>query len=211
VVASRAGRFQVVTLVASLGGLAAITEVLRGLPEDFPARILITQHGRRDGHPGRLPRLLQTVTALPVEIATTGSRLTGGPGVMVVPNGHAATVNPDRTLTLTDINRQRCADVLLTSLAPVFRSAAIAVVLTGMLDDGAQGVRAVKRNGGRVLVQEPATARAAGMPSAALATGCVDFALPLDRIAHALVTFVMAPGGAEVFTVPTPAWVRLEA
>jgi two-component system chemotaxis response regulator CheB len=49
------------------------------------------------------------------------------------------------------------------------------------------------------------------MPSAALATGCVDFALPLDRIAHALVTFVMAPGGAEVFTVPTPAWVRLEA
>ncbi|MDT7577303.1 MAG: two-component system, chemotaxis family, protein-glutamate methylesterase/glutaminase, partial [Pseudonocardiales bacterium] len=107
--------------------------------------------------------------------------------------------------------RQRCADVLLTSLAPVFRSAAIAVVLTGMLDDGAQGVRAVKRNGGRVLVQEPATARAAGMPSAALATGCVDFALPLDRIAHALVTFVMAPGGAEVFTVPTPAWVRLEA
>jgi chemotaxis response regulator CheB len=127
------------------------------------------------------------------ESAVTGSRLMGGPGVTVVPPGRAASVDSSRTVTLIDIDPQHGGDVLLTSLAPVFRSAAIAVVLTGMLDDGARGVRAVKRHGGRVLVQEPADARAAGMPSAALATGCVDFALPLDRIASGLITLVMAP------------------
>ncbi len=187
----RARRFEVVTLLASLGGLAAITEVLRALPADFPPRVLVTQHGLRDEH-DRLSRLLRTVTALPVETAEAGCLLRSGPGVTVVPNGHAATVDASRTLTLTEVGSQHCGDALLTSLAPVFRSAAIAVVLTGMLDDGAQGVRAVKRHGGRVFVQEPATARAAGMPSAALATGCVDFALPLDRIAHGLVTLAMA-------------------
>ena len=58
----------------------------------------------------------------------------------------------------------------------------VAIILTGMQTDGAQGVRDVKRRGGRVLVQDPATARASGMPSAALATGCVDFVLPAARI-----------------------------
>jgi hypothetical protein len=68
-------------------------------------------------------------------------------------------------------------------------------VLTGLLRDGAQRIRAIKRRGGRVLVQDPTAARAAGMPSAIIATGCVDFVLPLDRIAPALVALTIAPGG----------------
>jgi two-component system chemotaxis response regulator CheB len=82
----------------------------------------------------------------------------------------------------------------------------IAVVLTGRLQDGSQGVRAVKAKGGRVLVQDPATAVAPDMPMASLATGCCDFALPPDKIADAVTTLVMAPGAAEVFRVPVSPW-----
>jgi two-component system, chemotaxis family, protein-glutamate methylesterase/glutaminase len=208
---ARRCRFEVVTMVASLGGLAAVTEVLRALPADFPPRVLITQHGRSEPGPNRLARLLASVTALPVDTATTGSELADGPGVTVIPNGHCATVDEARSVSLSQVEPRHCGDVLLASLAPVLGPAAIAVVLTGMLDDGARGVRAIKRHGGRVFVQDPATAQAPGMPSAALATGCVDFALPLHRIAQALVSLTMAPGGAELLTVPTPAWARLHA
>lgn len=80
-----------------------------------------------------------------------------------------------------------------------------------MLYDGTRGVRAIKRNGGRVLVQDPSTARAASMPSSAIATGCVDFVLPLARIGPALIALTMAPGGADLLAVPTPSWARLHA
>jgi two-component system chemotaxis response regulator CheB len=203
--------FEVVTLLASLGGLAAFTAVLRALPATFPARIVVVSHGVRDDQPERLAQVLAPVTALPVHPARTEMRLEPGPGVTVVPSGWSATVGRDRTLALTEIEPSHGGDILLASLAPVLGPAAIAVVLTGRLSDGARGVRTIKRHGGRVLVQDPATARADGMPAHAIATGCVDFVLPLDRIPQALVTLAMAPGGAALLNVPTPAWARLYA
>jgi two-component system, chemotaxis family, protein-glutamate methylesterase/glutaminase len=201
----------VVTLLASLGGLAAFTAVLRALPATFPARVVVVQHGVRDNHPERLAQVLAPATTLPVRTARDRTRLEPGPGVTVIPSGWSATLDPDRTFALTEIEPSRAGDILLAGLAPVLGPAAIAVVLSGRLSDGARGVRAIKRHGGRVLVQDPATARADGMPSHAIATGCVDFVLPLDRIAQALVTLAMAPGGAALFSVPTPAWARLHA
>jgi two-component system, chemotaxis family, protein-glutamate methylesterase/glutaminase len=85
----------------------------------------------------------------------------------------------------------------------------LAVILTGRLSDGAAGVRAVRRAGGRVLVQDPDDAQAPGMPSAALATGCVEHALPLSLVAPALVAYTMAPGAADLLAVPVPPWARL--
>lgn len=202
--------FEVVVLVASLGGLAAVSQVLTTLPAGFPMQVLVVQHGRRDGDPHRLTRLLQKVTAIPVRTAHHGTPLYH-PGVTVIPPGYLATVEPTHHLTLADADSPRGGDSLLTSLAVVAGPAAIAVVLTGMLHDGAQGVRAIKRNGGRVIVQDPSTARAASMPSSAIATGCVDFVLPLARITPALIALTMAPGGADLLAVPTPSWARLHA
>jgi two-component system chemotaxis response regulator CheB len=71
-------------------------------------------------------------------------------------------------------------------------------------------VRAIKRNGGRVLAEDPRTAQASSMPAHAIATGCVDFALPNRRLAPALITLTLAPGGADMFAVPTPAWATLD-
>lgn len=85
----------------------------------------------------------------------------------------------------------------------------VAVVLTGKLSDGTEGVRAVKRHGGRVLAQDPCTAQAASMPSSAIATGCVDFVLPIEKMRAALMALILAPGGAELLRVRPPSWARL--
>jgi two-component system chemotaxis response regulator CheB len=84
-------------------------------------------------------------------------------------------------------------------------------VLTGRLDDAASGVRALKRHGGRSVVQDPGTAQAPDMPLAALATGCVDLVMPLAHIAPTLVALTMAPGAADLFRVPPPPWANLAA
>jgi two-component system chemotaxis response regulator CheB len=84
-------------------------------------------------------------------------------------------------------------------------------VLTGRLDDAAAGVRALKRRGGRAIVQDPATAQAPEMPLAALATGCADLVMPLAHIAPALIALAMAPGAADLFRVPPAPWANLAA
>jgi two-component system chemotaxis response regulator CheB len=196
-------RFELIVVVASLGGLAAVSTVLAGLPVTFSVPILLVQHGGSPGDPDRLSRLLQKVTPLPVRTAWPGLRV-GEPGVTVIPGGLTATLDHTRRFTLTDGDPLGGGDALLSSAAAVFGPAAIGVVLTGMLRDGTEGIRAIKRHGGRVLTQDPATARAGGMPSSAIATGCVDFVLPLSRIAPALVALTMAPGAADLFTVPIP-------
>jgi two-component system, chemotaxis family, protein-glutamate methylesterase/glutaminase len=95
-------------------------------------------------------------------------------------------------------------DALLASAAAVLPGPAIGVILSGMLTDGTRGIRAIKRHGGRVLVQDPATARAASMPASALATGCVDFTLPPHRLAPAPVALTMAPAAPACWPCPPP-------
>ena len=205
--------FEVVALVASLGGLSAVSRILAALPPEFPAHVLVVQHGRRDHVPNHLAQLFQRLTPLPTHTARHGTELRG-PGVTVIPTGHLAEIDTARRVTLTPVDAPdhlRGGDTLLNSLAATVGPRVIAVVLTGMLHDGAAGVRAVKRHGGRVLVQDPATARAGSMPASAIATGCVDFVLPLDRMAAALTALVMAPGAADLFTVPTAPWAKLHA
>lgn len=214
----RAVEFETVGVVASLGGLDAVTALLSALPAGFPAGVVLAQHGRLADDPDRLTRLLERRCALPVRTVRTGDPVRG-PGVAVVPTGCTAAVTGDGRFTVAPTAPHRAGepappgpgDELLRGIADAVGPAAVAVVLTGMLRDGAQGVRAVKRVGGRVLVQDPETARAAGMPSSAIATGCVDFVLPPERLGPALVTLVMAPGGADLLTVPTPPWAQLHA
>lgn len=207
-----AGRppFQVVVLVGSLGGLSAISAVLATLPVTFPVPLLVVQHGLRSTDPHRLTWLLQKDTKLPVQTAQHGLPL-GAPGVTVIPGGVTATVDDACQLRLNDADGFAGGDSLLISVAAAVGPAAIGVVLTGMLRDGTEGVRAIKRCGGRVLAQDPATARAPSMPSNAIATGCVDFILSVERIGPALIALTMAPGAAELFSVPIPPWVKLHA
>lgn len=202
--------FDLVVIVASLGGLTSASAVLAGLPGDFPLPVVLLQHGPRGRTSEVLAPLLQRCTAIPVRAVQSGD-VAAGPGIHVIPKGYTARLDAGCRMELVPTAPGTGGDDLLRSASEVAGSRLIGVVLTGMLHDGTEGVRAVKRQGGRVLTEDPGTARAAGMPSSAIATGCVDFVLPNTRLAAALVALALAPGGAEMFAVPTPAWASLGA
>jgi two-component system chemotaxis response regulator CheB len=192
----------VVVAVASFGGLAAYRTLLAGLPVEFPWPIVALQHRHPRGD--YLAPLLARATELRVVSAREGELLQPG-AVHVLPPDRQAVVGRDRRLRLR--SGARCeADPLLESVAFGYGERAIAVVLTGRGDDGVAGVRAIKRRGGRVLVQDEVTSAAFAMPSASIATGCVDFVLPLRYLAPALVSLVMVPGAAELFRVRLSSW-----
>jgi two-component system chemotaxis response regulator CheB len=98
--AAKALRFELVVVVASLGGLAAVSTVLGGLPGAFPVPLLLVQHSRGGDDLDRLSRLLQKITSLPVRTARSGV-CARGPGVTVIPGGFTATLDHQHQLTLT--------------------------------------------------------------------------------------------------------------
>jgi two-component system chemotaxis response regulator CheB len=154
-----------------------------------------------------LVEVLTRRSAMPISLAHAGMSVTA-PAIVVVPAGIGLKPN-DSDAGLSFENAAlgpQPADALLVAMSRQLGAGLITVVLTGRLNDGAIGARATKRAGGRVLVQDPTTAAAPGMPRAALATGCVDFVLPLERISTALITLTMAPGAAELLAVAAPSW-----
>jgi two-component system chemotaxis response regulator CheB len=197
--------FDVVVIAASQGGLAACRQVLERLPGDFPAPVAYAQH-RSPGSSTAIVDLLQRWCALDVRSAVDGAEL--APGTVFVPPGDARVrLTPDRRFELGGaLEGAGLADGLFASAAAVFGPRALAVVLTGRLRDGTRGVQAVKAAGGRVIVQDPASADQASMPWNALATGCVDLVLEPAKIADALVALVEVPGAAELFGVRAGSW-----
>ena len=190
--------FDMVAMAASAGGLAACSKVLSGLHDDFPAAILLVQH-LDPRHRSLMAEILSRRTALPVKQAVEGERIVQGTVYVAAPDRHLL-VNPDHSLSLTQSELvhfvRPSADLLFESVAASYRTRAIAVVLTGTGTDGSMGVRAIKKMGGTVICQDEKTSEFFGMPGAAIKTGEVDFILPLDEIASALVTLVMK-GDAE--------------
>lgn len=198
-----------VVVVASLGGLHATKSVLAGLPATYPVPIAVVQHRRRTSAHDLLVPILARRTSLPVRVAEPGCAADQS-GITVVPAETVATIDDaGNWLLVESAGNIRPGNALLISSAQI--TPTIAVILTGSLADGADGCRAVKRGGGRVLVQDPKSARASSMPANAIATGCADFVLPLERIASALLALTTAPGAAELLTVPLPPWAQLSS
>jgi two-component system, chemotaxis family, protein-glutamate methylesterase/glutaminase len=186
---------EVVAVASSAGGLAALTSLLSGLPASFPVPVLLVQH-LDPRHRSLLADMLGRCTELPVKMAEGGDCLTAGSVFIAPPNYHLL-VDPGRTLSLTQSELihflRPSADILFESVARNFPGRAIAVVLSGTGSDGAKGVKAIKSTGGTVIAQDQDTSEFFGMPSAAIATGSVDFVLPLALIAPALVGLVQPP------------------
>ena len=189
------GTVEIVALVASAGGLQAISTLLAALPPDFPVPILVVQH-LSPRQPSLMAHILSRRVALPVTQAVEGDTLRPG-HVYLAPPGHHLIVTPQRTLSLTLTEKVHHArpsgDVLLQSVAACFGAGAVAVILTGGDGDGADGLRAVKDAGGQTIAQDEASSESFSMPRTAIATGGVDHVLPLDAIAPMLVSLVNAP------------------
>ena len=180
--------FDIVVLAGSAGGLDALITVLSSLPSDFPVPVAVVLHRSSQG-PNLLADVLSRHTTLRVTQAKAGELLRPGT-VYLAPSDLHLSVTPARTFALSGGGRQSyvlsSADPLFLSVARVYAERVVAVVLSGSGHDGAEGARAVGRGGGRVLVQDEATAQAFGMPAAAIATGEVDAILPLGAIGPAL-------------------------
>jgi two-component system, chemotaxis family, protein-glutamate methylesterase/glutaminase len=163
---------EVIGICASTGGPRALSEVLRRLPNDYGIPILVVQHmipGFLDGLVAGLNKEL----ALSVGLAGDGQRL--APGVWFAPDGAHLKLELTCRLALDSEtvqgNHRPAGDVLLGSLARVAGARAVAVVLTGMGRDGAEGLAAVAAAGGRTIAQDEQSSAVYGMPRVAAERG----------------------------------------
>jgi two-component system, chemotaxis family, CheB/CheR fusion protein len=184
--ASEGERFLVVGIGASAGGLEAFERFLGRLPSDSGLAYVLVQHLDPE-HESLLAEILSRATHLPVEIAKDAQRIERN-HVYVIPRGRGLLVEGG-TLRLVTVEPQvgrLLVNAFLTSLAEDQGENAVGIVLSGTGSDGALGVAAVKKHGGRTFAQLPADARYESMPAAAIATGAVDQVLPVDEIPAAL-------------------------
>lgn len=188
--------FDVVAIAASAGGLSALSLLLSRLPEDFPACTLVVQH-LDPRHRSLMSDILGRRTPLEVEEADEGKPIRPGVVYIAKPDYHML-VNPGGEIGLSRTELvhfvRPSADLLFESVAAVYRDRCIAVVLTGSGTDGSMGIKAVRSTGGTVIAQDKVSSEFFGMPGAAIASGEVDFILPLDEMPDALVKLVTAGG-----------------
>ena len=172
----------------SAGGLEVFKHLLADLPADTGLAIVFVQH-LDPNHHSLLSEILARSASMPVSEAGDGMRVEAN-HVYVIPPASDLTI-AQGALRLTPRTQgpgpHMPIDRFLRSLADECGSRAIGVILSGAGTDGATGIEAIKAAGGVTFAQDQYTAKFASMPQAAVATGCVDFVLPPDRIAAELV------------------------
>ena len=173
-------------LGASTGGPAAIQQVLEALPANFPLPLAIVQH-MPPGFTGPFARRLDQRCRLRVREAEDGDRLEPG-NVLIAPAGLHMRVNGNLAATLSPEPAQArhvpSVDVLMLSAARARPGRVLGVLLTGMGDDGADGMAAIHAQGGVTLAESEATCVVYGMPRAAWERGAVTRQLPLPALAE---------------------------
>lgn len=176
-----------VALVASTGGPGAISRILGDLPAAFAAPVVVVQHMGAPFMCG-FANWLGTLSALPVALAEDQQKAL--PGRVYVAPGDLHLTMVEGVLRLSDappVQGQRpSGDVLFNSLAEAKGSRTVGVLLTGMGEDGARGLAALRVAGGYTIAEDRATAVIWGMPGAAVAMGAADEVLPVDAIAQRL-------------------------
>jgi two-component system chemotaxis response regulator CheB len=179
---------EVLAIATSTGGPAALHRILTTLPADFPVPILVVQHMSRGFSPG-FADWLDKASPLRVKLAEEGESLRPGT-VYVAVDDHHLCLSPSRRIRLSTAppvgGFRPSGTVLFESAAAAFGPSAVAVILTGMGQDGVEGLRAIRRAGGRTVAESEATAVVYGMPAAAVHAGLADFVLPLDQVCAAM-------------------------
>ena len=180
--------YSVVGIGTSWGGLAALTKLLGDLPADFSIPVVVVQHRSPDSD-RLLGQLLQDRTALRVCEIEDKDELTPGTVHLAPANYHVLIEEGYVSLTIEEPVRfsRPSIDVMLTSAADTYGSAAIGVVLTGANEDGARGLAHIVKHGGLALVQNPKTAEIPVMPASAARAVPTAEVLSLDRLATRLI------------------------
>lgn len=173
----------IIVIGSSLGGMRALETVLGSLSASFPTAIAIAQHRHKASNEG-LPAFLRKTCRLPVVDVDDKVFIEPGRVYLAPADYHLLVERGVFHLSVDDVVSfsRPSIDVLFESAAAAYRQAVVGVVLTGSNADGARGAVAIRRQGGLVVAQDPASAEAPAMPRAAIDAGGVDRILPLERI-----------------------------
>jgi two-component system, chemotaxis family, protein-glutamate methylesterase/glutaminase len=202
----------IIVVGASAGGVEALSALARGLPKDLPAAVFVVLHISPQT-PSILPTILSRVGALPASHAVNEEKIEHG-RIYVAPPDHHLLVERGyvRVIRGPRENRYRPAvDPLFRSAALAYGSRVVGVILTGALDDGTAGMRALKAGGGISVVQEPREALYPGMPRNVIENVPVDYRLPLAEIAPLLVRLASEEIEQEEGASTVPDDVKTEA
>ncbi|MCM3902262.1 MAG: hypothetical protein ND866_11195 [Pyrinomonadaceae bacterium] len=182
--------FLIVGLGASAGGIHALKEFLAHVPADSGMAYVVILHLSPD-HESKLAEVLQSTAAIPVTQVQDR--------VQVEPN-HVYVISPNQGLAMNDGHlllsemtrfeeRRAPVDIFFRTLAKSHHSRAVCVILSGTGADGSMGMKHVKEYGGICIVQDPNEAEYSDMPRNSLATGLVDYVIPVAQIPDAIIVY----------------------
>jgi two-component system chemotaxis response regulator CheB len=187
-----AGRIEIVAIGVSTGGPNALAELIPALPADFPVPIVVVQH-----MPPLFTKLLAErlagKAALRVKEGEAGDPVSAG-DLFIAPGNHHMVIERTPRGNAIALHQEApenscrpAVDVLFRSVSELYGAGVLAVVLTGMGQDGWRGCESVREHGGQVLVQDEESSVVWGMPGFVADAGLADEILPLDRLAAAIV------------------------
>lgn len=194
-----AAKRDIIAIGGSAGSGAVLRQLIGELPTDLPASVFVSTHIPAHS-PGLLSEILSSRAAIPVSQAIDGQPIEPGRVYVAAPDRHMLLL--DSTIRLGEGPHENMAR---PAIDPFFRSAALAfgprvvgVVLTGMLNDGASGLHAIKSCGGTAVVQNPMDAEAEQMPVAALEAVDVDHVVPAAELGRLLVSIAGSEAGPSI-------------
>jgi two-component system CheB/CheR fusion protein len=205
--------FPLVGIGASAGGLQALQHFFTHMPADSGMAFVVIMH-LSPTHESHVASLLQHTTKMPVIQVTEAVHVAPNHVYVIPPTQDLSMVDGSISLQEREASRAGRApiDLFFRTLAETHGHSAAAIVLSGSGADGASGVERVKERGGVTLVQEPEEAEYASMPRSAIATGLIDYILPVTELPDALVTYwrnaasvrLQDPGAVLSTAVPSP-------
>ena len=177
--------FPIVAIGASVGGLKAITALLNNVSDNTGMAFIFVQH-LSPTHKSHLTELLSRITEMKVQDIEDMEKMIPD-NVYVIPfdKGIEVTDGHIKLIPRTRQGKPISIDILFSSLAETHKENVVGVVLSGNLDDGTEGLRAIKDAGGITFAQD-SSADADSMPTSAIASGVVDFVLSAKRIGQEL-------------------------
>lgn len=177
---------KVIAIASSTGGPNTLRHIFSNIPENFPATFLVVQHMAR-GFIGGMADSLNEESSLDIRTAVDGERLS--PGVaLFAPDDYHMVVNDEQRIHFNRSppvkGHRPAASILFPSVAEVFGEKVIGVILTGMGEDGAEGIKIIKDSGGKTIAQNEESCVVFGMPKEAISLGAVDRVLHFNDIAE---------------------------
>lgn len=179
---------RIIAIAASTGGPNSILKLLKDFPKNLPCGVVIVQHittGFLEG----LVHWLNSECRIKVKVAENSEEIRSGM-VYMAPTDFQMRVTEERKIYISSepvYNGHRpSADILLESVANIYKDKAIGIILTGMGKDGAMGIKAIKQKNGKTIAQDEKSCAVFGMPKAAIDMGAVDNVMPLEKITEAI-------------------------